>query len=168
MDWQAALIAGLGLPAAATAIGLAWRSRTGRVRAVGAPDAATAHPGADGLSAATSRPARTASAARLDLDARELGRAATLVQFSTEFCSRCPSTARRLDGIAHDYAGVRHVEIDLTSRPDLADRFHVRQTPTTLILDADGTVTARIGGVPRDDAVRAHIENLTGRSHVAT
>ncbi len=93
---------------------------------------------------ATSRPPRPS-----DSTADALGAAATLVQFSTAYCSRCPSTARQLAAIAADYAGVRHVEVDLTGRPDLADRFHVLQTPTTLILDARGAATARIGGVPR-------------------
>ena len=41
---------------------------------------------------------------------------------------------------------MRHVDVDLTDRPDIADRFHVLQTPTTLILDARGVVRARIGG----------------------
>ena len=37
MDWPAALIAGLVLLAVATAIGLAWKASTGRVRAVRKP-----------------------------------------------------------------------------------------------------------------------------------
>ena len=50
---------------------------------------------------------------------------------------------------------MRHVEVDLTQRADLADRFRVTQTPTTLLLDADGTVRARIGGAP---APRVRVE----------
>jgi len=152
MDWLAALIAGIGLPALATAIGLAWRVRTGRLRETIAPADASA---------------QTDSAA-LALSPGALGSAATLVQFSTEYCSRCPSTARQLAGVAADYDGVRHVEIDLTHRADLADRFRVLQTPTTLILDARGLASARIGGVPRLDAVHHHLERLTGRTRVAS
>ena len=144
MDWLPALIAAVALPAGAAAIGLAWRSRTGRVRTTGG-DAATND---------------------LGLAADSLGTAATLVQFSTAYCSRCPSTARQLAAIAGDYDGVRHVEVDLAERPDLADRFHVLQTPTTLILDAGGAATARIGGVPRAHDVRDRLDNLTGRSRV--
>ena len=151
MDWLPALIAGLGLPAVATAIGLAWRSRTGRVR-----ETTVAAAGTD------------SAAAALDLRPAALGSAATLVQFSTEYCSRCPSTARQLAGVAAGYTGVRHVEVDLTHRADLADRFRVLQTPTTLILDARGRATARIGGVPRLDAVREHLDRLTGRTSVTS
>jgi thiol-disulfide isomerase/thioredoxin len=147
MDWPIALIAGLGLLAVSTAIGIAWKASTGRVRASGAE--------APGVAAA------------LDLDTDALGDRATLVQFSTEYCSGCRPTARQLSAVAGDYDGVRHVEIDLTHRADLAARFAVLQTPTTLILGADGALTARIGGVPRTAAVRRHLDTLTGRPHVS-
>ena len=47
------------------------------------------------------------------------GRAATLhVQFSTAYCSRVPLPPRDSSAaISADYAGVRHVEIDLTNQP---------------------------------------------------
>jgi thiol-disulfide isomerase/thioredoxin len=144
MDWPAALLAAVVLPAAALGLGLWWRSRTGRVAA------------ASGDSAA----------ADLGLPSAALGTSATLVQFSTEYCSRCPSTARQLTAIAADYAGVAHVELDLSRRPDLADRFRILQTPTTLILDAGGTASARIGGVPDALAVRRHLDTLTRSSRV--
>jgi thiol-disulfide isomerase/thioredoxin len=144
MDWTVALIAAVALPAVATALGLWWRSRTGRV----------------------SEASDHSAAADLGLALRALGTSATLVQFSTEYCSRCPATARQLASIAGDYAGVRHVEIDLTARPELADRFRVLQTPTTLILGADGSATTRIGGVPDFLAVRRRLDTLTGRHRV--
>ena len=157
MDWPAALIAAVALPAAAAAIGLVWRSRTGRVRAV--HDA-----GRTGDDAST-----TVTASQdLGVATDAFGDSATLVQFSTEYCSRCPATARELASIAHDYAGVRHVEVDLTHRPDVADRFRVLQTPTTLILDGRGATTARIAGVPRPHEVRDRLDQLTGRSRVAS
>src|SRR5688500_5910147 len=172
MDWPAALIAGLGLLAAATAIGLGWKASTGRLRAVRQPhgtratdaSASTGTPSApDGVPGPS---ARAAAARDLDLDAATLGDRATLVQFSTEFCTGCRPTARQLAAVAGDYDGVRHVEIDLTHRADLAARFAVLQTPTTLILGAEGALTARIGGVPRLGAVRHHLDALTRRTRV--
>ncbi|GAA4376718.1 TlpA family protein disulfide reductase [Agromyces bauzanensis] len=151
MDWLPTLMAGLGLPAVATAIGVAWRARTGRLRETPAGE----------LRAET-------DAAALDLSPGALGSSATLVQFSTEYCSRCPATARQLARVAARYDGVRHVEVDVTHRADLAGRFHVLQTPTTLILDARGHASARIGGVPRLDAVQEHLDRLTRRTHVAS
>ncbi|WP_136709896.1 thioredoxin domain-containing protein [Agromyces sp. H66] len=151
MDWLPAITAGLGLPAVATAIGLAWRARTGRLRETPAGD-----------------DRGDTDAAALELGPDALGSAATLVQFSTVCCSRCPGTARQLAGVAARYDGVRHVEVDVTHRADLADRFRVLQTPTTLILDARGRASARIGGVPRLDAVHDHLDRLTRRTHVAS
>ena len=90
------------------------------------------------------------------------------MQFSTEFCAKCPATARLLGSIADEAPGTRHVEVDLTRRADLADRFHVTQTPTTLLLDADGIVRARFSGAPHAHAVRAELDEILGRHHVGT
>ena len=107
-----------------------------------------------------------ATATALGLDAAEFGSAATLVQFSTEFCTRCPQTRRVLGGIAQQREGVTHVDVDLTNRPDLAKQFHVLQTPTTLIVDAEGAVRARIGGAPRPDEVARELDSLLETAHV--
>src|SRR3546814_16428831 len=82
------------------------------------------------------------------LGADGLGQSATLLQFSTEMCSRCPGVHRMLSSVAAGHDGVRHLDVDLTHRPDIAKHFRVLQTPTTLILDSDGAVQYRIGGVP--------------------
>ncbi|MDF0514941.1 thioredoxin family protein [Agromyces sp. H3Y2-19a] len=145
MDLVAALAIGAALVAAATAVGLVWRARQGR---------------AVGGSGERVRPAS------LGVEAGRFGERATLVQFSTEFCSRCPAAARLLGGIADETPGARHVEVDLTHRADLARRFDVTQTPTTLIVDADGIVRTRIGGAPRADVVRARLDEVLGRQHV--
>src|SRR5664279_453869 len=79
----------------------------------------------------------------------ELGHHATLLQLSSEVCAPCRATARVLRTLHTE--GVRHVEIDVADRPDLAAKFNVLQTPTTLILDAGGAVRARIGGAVRRD-----------------
>lgn len=154
MDLVPALVAGIGLPLVATAIGLLARSRAGRVRAV---------PGAAG---GASEPV-PAAAASLGLAREALGADVTLVQFSTEYCSRCPGVARSLTALADDLDGdIRHVEIDLTHDASLADRFDVRQTPTVLVLDAAGRTAGRIAGVPRADELRALIDDLTRRNGV--
>jgi thiol-disulfide isomerase/thioredoxin len=98
--------------------------------------------------------------ARLGADG--LGDVATLLQFSTEMCSRCPGVHRTLSSVADARPGVRHLDVDLTHRPDIAKHFHVLQTPTTLILDRDGVVQTRFGGVPRRDVVEMELTRLTG------
>jgi len=44
-------------------------------------------------------------------------------------------------------AGLAHIEVDLTHRPDLSARYRVLQTPTTFVLDATGRVRARFAGI---------------------
>ena len=88
----------------------------------------------------------------------ELGGRATLLQLSSEVCAPCRATARVLGDLSDD--DVRHVEVDITDRPDLVSRFNVLQTPTTFILDRDGTVRARIGGAVRRELVLAELEKV--------
>ncbi|MDQ0645248.1 TlpA family protein disulfide reductase [Microbacterium murale] len=88
-----------------------------------------------------------------DLAGSTFDETATLVQFSTELCARCPQVRRLLGQIADAHSGVSHVEIDLTNRNDLATRYHVLQTPTTFLVDASGAVLSRWGGVPHRSAI---------------
>lgn len=96
---------------------------------------------------------------RLGADA--LGEVATLLQFSTELCARCPGVHRTLSNIADAHEGVRHLDIDLTHRPDIAKHFHVLQTPTTLVLDGDGAIRTRFGGAPSRDVLELELNRLT-------
>lgn len=147
MNPAAALLVIVLLVAAATALGLLWRRRQGRV-----------------TTSASAPAVSTVSAAALGIDASSegnvFGTEATLLQFSTEFCSRCPGTSTLLRQVADARTGVRHVDVDLTHRADLARRFNILQTPTTLVIDGAGRVHARVGGVPTRAAVHASLDDL--------
>ena len=145
MNGFAALGILLGLVAVVTAAGVAWRATTGRVRRTRGGEAVRA----------------------ADVGVEEFGPRATLLQFSTDFCAPCRTTARVLGVTADQLDGVRHVEVDLTRRPELAGRFGILQTPTTLVLDASGAVRARIGGAARPDAVRATLHTILGSDHAS-
>lgn len=129
----------VGVLALATVLGLLLRHRTGRARSAGT--AASTRQDADGLA--------------LDAD---YGTAATLVQFSTPTCARCPATARHLDSVAARHDGVSRLEIDLAEHPGLASRFNVLQTPTVLLVDGSGTVRTRFGGPPRPPELAAALD----------
>lgn len=88
------------------------------------------------------------------------GATATLLQFSTEVCSICVATSRLYKELESKTPGLRHIEVDITHRMDLAAHFSIMQTPTTLILDKHGMVKARIGGAPRQNAIEAELEKL--------
>lgn len=96
---------------------------------------------------------------RLGADA--LGERATLLQFSTDTCTRCPGVHRVLTSVAESNEGVVHLDIDLTHRPDIAKHFQVMQTPTTFILDSDGVIQTRFGGAPGRDVLDLELERIT-------
>ncbi|MFS0893485.1 thioredoxin family protein [Microbacterium sp. 179-I 3D3 NHS] len=132
-----AAIVAVGLVGLAVIIGLVLRRRDGRRRAAGVTRFDPADAGAAGL-----------------------GSHVTLVQFSTELCARCPHVRRMLRAVAAEHPGIRHVEVDLTHRPDLASRYRVLQTPTTLVVDDGGAVRARFPGVPQRHAVTDVVASL--------
>ena len=78
-----------------------------------------------------------------------LGERATLVQFSSAFCAPCRATRRVLADVAGMVPGVAHVEIDAEDHLDLVRRLDILQTPTVLVLDADGRIVRRATGQPR-------------------
>jgi Thioredoxin len=130
------LIAVVVVLVASSAAGFALRRRQGRFRQ--APAAG------DLLTAA-------------DLGA-PLGRQATLVQFSTDFCAFCGPTRELLTTMAAERDGVAFVEIDAASRMDLTRRLHVLATPTVLVLDARGSIASRASGQPRRAELRGAME----------
>lgn len=131
-----------GVLALATVLGLLLRSRTGRAKpSPTAPDG-------------------TASTVDDLAPADAFGSRATLVQFSTPTCARCPATRRLLDAVADHHEGVRRIEIDLAEHPGLASRFNVLQTPTVLLVDGSRTVRTRFGGPPRPPELAAALDTV--------
>lgn len=115
---------------AATAGGLAWKRRDGRL-----------DPGGESLTEAEI--------------GGPLGGRATLVQFSTAFCAPCRATRVILADVAGMTDGVTHVEIDAESHLDLVRRLDIRRTPTVLVLGPDGRIVRRGSGRPRQADVIA-------------
>ncbi|MBT9606591.1 thioredoxin family protein [Microbacterium sp.] len=138
MDLTIALFAIAALVVLAAAAGVVFRLTQGRARTVDS--------------------AEIVDPRRLGADA--LGEEATLLQFSTEMCSRCPGVHRMLSEVADGREGVRHLDVDLTHRPDIAQHFRVLQTPTTLVLDRDGAIRTRFGGTPGRAVVELELSRL--------
>lgn len=122
------LIACLAVLAGATAFGMAWRRRNGRLggprrNAAGGPRIGAAELG------------------------QPLGLQATLLQFSSEFCAPCRATHRILAEVASGADGVRHVEVDAGERMDLVRLLDVRRTPTVFVLGPQGEIARRGSGL---------------------
>jgi len=124
----------------ATAGGVAWRRRDGRMRESPVPRLTEGDLG------------------------QPLGTRATLLQFSSAFCAPCRATRQLLSDVAGRSDGVAHVEIDVTTRMDLARRLDIRRTPTVLVLGPRGQVTRRASGLPRRADVVAALAVATGEA----
>lgn len=88
-----------------------------------------------------------------------LGERATLVQFSSAFCSPCRATRTLLTDVVRTAEGVVTVEIDAESHLDLVRTMNIMRTPTVLVLDSAGAVTTRASGLPRREQVLAALHH---------
>ena len=127
----------------ATAGGLAWRRRDGRLAP--APLSTARHPSLTGAELG-----------------QPLGSRATLLQFSSSFCAPCRAARQLLADVAARDTGVTHVEIDVADRLDLVRLLDVRRTPTVFVLGPQGQVTRRASGLPRREDVVAAVAMATG------
>ena len=90
----------------------------------------------------------------------ELGEVATVLQFSSAFCTPCRATRSTLSSVISHYPKIKHVEVDAESKLDLVRRLDIRQTPTTLFLNAAGKEIARAVGSPKRDQVISALERI--------
>jgi thiol-disulfide isomerase/thioredoxin len=124
----------------ATAAGLIWRARNGRVRAKEDKIVQNDIWGELGIHPADAE--------------------VTLVQFSSAFCAPCRVTRRVLADVAAQLPAIKHVEVDAESHLDAVRALDVRSTPTTLLVDPSGRIAGRAVGAPRKTEVLAALGPL--------
>lgn len=90
----------------------------------------------------------------------QLGESATVLQFSSAFCSPCRTTRSTLSSVIAHYPKIKHVEVDAESNLALVRRLDIRQTPTTLFLNSVGKEIARAVGAPKRDQVINALERI--------
>jgi thiol-disulfide isomerase/thioredoxin len=90
----------------------------------------------------------------------DLGSRATLVQFSSAFCSPCRATRMLLEDVTEDMGDVVYVEIDAETNLELVRTLDIRSTPTTLFLDRTGHEVGRAMGAPKRDQVLSAISAI--------
>jgi thiol-disulfide isomerase/thioredoxin len=135
----------------ATAFGLVWKRRNGRVR--------TAEPAAEASEAGPGEAADPDLLAQLGYVP---GAGVTLLQFSSAFCTPCRATRGVLADVARELPGVRHVEVDAESHLDVVRALDILRTPTTLVIDGAGRIRGRASGTPRKAEVLAAVGPLLG------
>ena len=101
---------------------------------------------------------------RLRLSPAELGSSygdrATIVQFSTTFCSSCRAAKALIKDVVKDQSDIKYLEIDAESNLELVRRVDIKSTPTTLFLDRDGFEIARATGAPKRDQLIKVVASL--------
>ena len=126
--------------------GLLWRIRTGRAKRVKAGEQVDL---------------QLLGAIKNGQPVSSFGKRVTFLQFSSEMCSQCAQTARVFKELESNSDDILHIEVDITNRLDLARKFQILQTPTTLVLDHTGRVTSRIGGVAKPQTIQDEIGHFT-------
>lgn len=121
----------LAVLAAAGLLSLWWRAREGRVRSGGATL------GRERLAELGATPGRL-----------------VLLELTAPGCAPCLAARRVLDDVAAE-AKVDVLAVDVGEAQDIARANRVLQAPTTLLVAPDGTVSARISGVPDRGALLA-------------
>jgi len=84
----------------------------------------------------------------------------TFLQFSSEFCQPCRATSKVLDDVTNSFPAICHIELDVVEHLDLVKTYSISRTPTTLIIDKDGTVHFRATGVPKKSELTAAVHEL--------
>jgi len=142
MPIDLSLIVILALVALATLFGFIWQASTGRSKRI-----------KDGRQIDLAE----IGATKNGLPITKFGEHTTFLQFSSEMCATCKQTAKLFEGLEKTSHGILHMEIDITHRLDLAEKFGILQTPTTLVLDSHGIVKSRIGGAPKPSTIEEEI-----------
>jgi len=88
------------------------------------------------------------------------GKRATILQFSTTFCSSCRAAKALIKEVVKDEADISYYEVDAESNLELVRKVDVRSTPTTLFLDSSGFEIARATGKPKRDQLIKVVASL--------
>jgi len=89
-----------------------------------------------------------------------LGTRATMVQFSSAFCTPCRATHSLLSQMVASMNDVKHIQVDAESHLELVRELDIRSTPTTLFINSQGIEVGRAAGTPKRDQVLAALANI--------
>lgn len=129
----------LSLIVVATVAGLIWKARTGTAKKISSGQVIDL---------------KEIGAIKDGKPVTKFGERVTFLQFSSQVCSQCAQTARLFHELEAAHDDILHIEVDITDRLDLANKFNILQTPTTLVLDKNGVVTSRIGGAAKSQTIQ--------------
>ena len=91
---------------------------------------------------------------------KKYGKRATVVIFSTTFCSECRVAKALISDVTSTLSDISYVEVDAESNLELVRKVDIRSTPTTIFLDKAGFEIARATGAPKRDQLIKVIASL--------
>lgn len=89
------------------------------------------------------------------------GGGALLVEFTSPYCYECKEAIPYLKAASLVH-GARLEVIDARERPDLAQKYDIRHTPTILVVDRRGEVRGGWAGIPSSDELEAALAAAAG------
>ncbi len=90
-----------------------------------------------------------------------------VVDFYATWCGPCKIQSPRLDELAGSFTNeIKFVKINVDEAPNLSQRFNIQGIPA-LLFYKNGKVVDSIVGLLPSDALKAHLESLTGTNSPA-
>ena len=72
-----------------------------------------------------------------------------IVKFTASWCGPCKSLAPVLEDVAQDI-GMRLVEVDVDTSPEVVSRYFVRGVPTTMVFRSGEQLASIVGAATRE------------------
>ena len=149
----------IGILALASLFGFYWRSQQGKLKVANK----TKNPALNSVSnEELSKIVRAKSSFMVNSDLNEkhqlqLGKSATLLQFSTAFCTPCKATAQIISHLVEGMDDVVYIQVASEENLKLVEKFDIKTTPTVLFFNRDGIEVGRAAGIPTKEQVMISI-----------
>lgn len=93
----------------------------------------------------------------------DLSSEATILLFSTEYCSICPAVKRQIEGYIGDRSSISLHQIDAVEKIEVARKLHVKSSPTTIFFDSKGNELGRIIGAPKSNQLKETLNKFNNQ-----
>jgi len=98
----------------------------------------------------------------------DLSSEATILLFSTEYCSICPGVKKQIEKYIGDVNNISLHQIDAVENIDVARKLHVKSSPTTIFFDSKGNEFGRIIGAPKSNQLKDTFSKLHNKEKETT